>query len=535
MAEVLEVNLLGTPRIIKDGKEMFFSYNKVNALVYYIIIKKSVMRDELGGLLWPDKTEVIARKNLRNALYEAKKLLGENVFISPVKSVIQLNEETNIFIDVDRFLLAPIDNIKLYKGEFLQGFFTKGSVSYEEWYLSERRRIKQIYLKALVEKINIAKETEDFIELESYARMVLSEDPYNEDLYAMLIRTYIDLGKPAQAIAVYELLKEIFEKDDLCAISDDIEDLVAPLRKAQQSTALPTKDAINEVAALEAVQLEKELSYTEDDELLYRQLIATWEKAGNIWRSARYKIKLINYEFERPYAPFPFAQIIDLLLFTNKKYIFSSESHTLLHQLDALYEAHQSEDIDDWSLIEDNTVRDFFSSYYMTKARYCILVGDVAVAKQLLLKIIAMPEDIHKSDYLLAVYRQLIFLKLFTDTSVDIENIFEAAMNLAMESNYHKELGILLRLQGILHMQCKQWDIAEQFLKNSMDFFKVTQTMARRYGLHIGAAMYYLGYIAQEKNNIKEAALYYKTALDVCKHTHMKEFNDICYSQIDTL
>ena len=68
-----------------------------------------------------------------------------------------------------------------------------------------------------------------------------------------------------------------------------------------------------------------------------------------------------------------------------------------------------------------------------------------------------------------------------------------------------------------------------------MDFFKVTQTMARRYGLHIGAAMYYLGYIAQQKNNIKEAALYYKTALDVCKHTHMKEFNDICYSQIDTL
>lgn len=75
MAAKLEVRFLGTPAILKDGEEVFFSYNKVNALVYYILVRGTVMRDELSGILWADKPDAVARKNLRNAIYEAKKNL----------------------------------------------------------------------------------------------------------------------------------------------------------------------------------------------------------------------------------------------------------------------------------------------------------------------------------------------------------------------------------------------------------------------------------------------------------------------------
>lgn len=73
MAVKLVVRFLGTPEIFKDGEEVFFSYNKVNALVYYILVRGTVMRDELSGILWADKPDAVARKNLRNAIYEAKK------------------------------------------------------------------------------------------------------------------------------------------------------------------------------------------------------------------------------------------------------------------------------------------------------------------------------------------------------------------------------------------------------------------------------------------------------------------------------
>ena len=75
MTSLIQARLLGAPVIKKDGKEIFFPYNKVNALVYYLLVKGTVMRDELSGVLWADKPDAIARKNLRNAIYETKKIL----------------------------------------------------------------------------------------------------------------------------------------------------------------------------------------------------------------------------------------------------------------------------------------------------------------------------------------------------------------------------------------------------------------------------------------------------------------------------
>lgn len=72
----IEIHLLGTPRIQVDGKDIFFTYGKVQALIYYMVVKGVALRDEISGLLWPEKSEVNARKNLRNAIYEAKKAIG---------------------------------------------------------------------------------------------------------------------------------------------------------------------------------------------------------------------------------------------------------------------------------------------------------------------------------------------------------------------------------------------------------------------------------------------------------------------------
>ena len=64
MSSLIEARFLGAPVIRKDGREIFFPYNKVNALVYYILVKGTVLRDELSGILWADKSDAMARKNL---------------------------------------------------------------------------------------------------------------------------------------------------------------------------------------------------------------------------------------------------------------------------------------------------------------------------------------------------------------------------------------------------------------------------------------------------------------------------------------
>ncbi len=54
----IEIHLLGTPRIQVDGKDIFFTYGKVQALIYYMVVKGVALRDEISGLLWPEKSEV---------------------------------------------------------------------------------------------------------------------------------------------------------------------------------------------------------------------------------------------------------------------------------------------------------------------------------------------------------------------------------------------------------------------------------------------------------------------------------------------
>ena len=122
MAHTPEARFLGAPVIKKDGQEVFFPYNKVNALVYYILVKGTVMRDELSGILWGDKSDAIARKNLRNAIYETKKLLGPNVFVSPRKAIIKVNPDIDFKVDVTEFERDPGNQLDLYQGSFLQGF-----------------------------------------------------------------------------------------------------------------------------------------------------------------------------------------------------------------------------------------------------------------------------------------------------------------------------------------------------------------------------------------------------------------------------
>ena len=79
--------LFGVPQILKDGQPVFLPYSKINALLYYILVSKVVSREELAGLLWPDETDETARRNLRNAIYQAKKALGTNIILSPKKPV----------------------------------------------------------------------------------------------------------------------------------------------------------------------------------------------------------------------------------------------------------------------------------------------------------------------------------------------------------------------------------------------------------------------------------------------------------------
>lgn len=231
MAVKLVVRFLGTPEIFKDGEEVFFSYNKVNALVYYILVRGTVMRDELSGILWADKPDAVARKNLRNAIYEAKKILGADTFISPRKAIIKVNPAVEVEIDSKIFEADPVGQLDLYKGEFLQGFFIKDSVEYEDWYLAERSRLKNLYMDAIAEKLKTAVDEKDYNTIERHGQLLIAQNPYDENVYSIVLRAYCEQGKMQQAMELYEEMKELFQGD---MQSDALADIDAIIKDALQ-------------------------------------------------------------------------------------------------------------------------------------------------------------------------------------------------------------------------------------------------------------------------------------------------------------
>lgn len=266
----IEIHLLGTPRIQVDGKDIFFTYGKVQALIYYMVVKGVALRDEISGLLWPEKSEVNARKNLRNAIYEAKKLLGADVFVSPRNAVLQWNPTAQIYVDVHQFQRNPKQYIDIYKGEFLQGFYVKDAVAYEDWYLGERSRLKSMYMEAVYDLVDAGIEEKNIACIERYIPVLLSYDPYNEERFSAILELIMSQGFTTMGKQLYHQLQ--------CIYADDLDESVPnSLREAMHLSKTQKQEAVSFVEHTmlkgrdaEAGEVQKYLHFFEDTPLALR-------------------------------------------------------------------------------------------------------------------------------------------------------------------------------------------------------------------------------------------------------------------------
>ncbi len=266
----IEIHLLGTPRIQVDGKDIFFTYGKVQALIYYMVVKGVALRDEISGLLWPEKSEVNARKNLRNAIYEAKKLLGADVFVSPRNAVLQWNPTAQIYVDVHQFQRNPKQYIDIYKGEFLQGFYVKDAVAYEDWYLEERSRLKSMYMEAVYDLVDAGIEEKNIACIERYIPVLLSYDPYNEERFSAILELIMSQGFTTMGKQLYHQLQ--------CIYADDLDESVPnSLREAMHLSKVQKQEAVSFVEHTmlkgrdaEAGEMQKYLHFFEDTPLALR-------------------------------------------------------------------------------------------------------------------------------------------------------------------------------------------------------------------------------------------------------------------------
>lgn len=208
------VKLLGSPQITDGKNSIVFSYGKVNALVYYLLIHKNISRDEIAGLLWADESDAVAKKNLRNAIYKAKSALGEDIILSPKKSILMLNPEKEIYIDVDEFLKSDKEEVlQLYRGEFLQGFYVKNAEEFESWMLKMREQLRKRYVDLLNDCMDRAVLEGQSQKTENCAKTLIQIDEFDEKPYRVLMTLYQQSGNYAKVLECYYGLADLLDRE----------------------------------------------------------------------------------------------------------------------------------------------------------------------------------------------------------------------------------------------------------------------------------------------------------------------------------
>ena len=165
----LTLALLGPPLITRaDSGAVAFRSRKHLALLAYLAVEQrhSHSRDTLLGLLWPEADEDAARSNLRVALADLRRLLGEGdaPFLLASRHSVQFAPASDHALDVAAFsaLLAECrahahdapascdagmarlaQAAELYRGDFLAGFALPDSAAFEEWALVVREQLHQ--------------------------------------------------------------------------------------------------------------------------------------------------------------------------------------------------------------------------------------------------------------------------------------------------------------------------------------------------------------------------------------------------------
>jgi TolB-like protein/DNA-binding SARP family transcriptional activator len=177
-------------------------------------------RDRLAGLLWSDRGDRQARDSLKQSLTRLRRGLGAAApLLVCDRSTVRIAAE-GLAVDAAEFTrLAAAEGppelaraAALYRGDLLEGIVVRDA-GFEEWLLLERQRLRQCLEAALTRLMAGALAAGDRQRTADWAQRLLSLDPLREAAVRTLIQLHAERGETAQALRLYEALRERLRRE----------------------------------------------------------------------------------------------------------------------------------------------------------------------------------------------------------------------------------------------------------------------------------------------------------------------------------
>lgn len=291
MSAPLEARLLGDVSFHVGAEDVTPRSRKQTALLALLTLRPAgVRRDVLAEMIWPPGKLA----NLRQALYELRKLPGADVWLNDDSDLVRLD----VTSDVAAFEQAvergdSATAVALWSGELMADQPDLDAPAYREWVTDNRQRLSELALRAYTRETERLESEGDLETARRTVREALTFDPLDETLYRSAMRIAYGLGDAGAAGALYDEcvrvlaqelgqepnaetreLAERIERGEPASIKVDVHSLTGePLRLVR---ALTVADGALGVTELAAVLERREFDLAED--------LATLERGGVVSR-----------------------------------------------------------------------------------------------------------------------------------------------------------------------------------------------------------------------------------------------------------
>jgi DNA-binding SARP family transcriptional activator len=213
----------------EDGSALASPGGKGQALLAYLALPagQTHLRDELAALLWGDVPAGLARRRLRQVIFELRRVLpkvhlirldGDGVTLDPVL----------VEADVGTFEAAVTEGTpealelaaRLYRGDLLAGLVIQAP-AFEEWLAAERERLRERAIEALA-RLSAHQRAAGALDgaVDTTLRL-LALDPLQEPVHRTLMRLYADLGRRGAALRQYQACAKVLERE--MGVEPDVE------------------------------------------------------------------------------------------------------------------------------------------------------------------------------------------------------------------------------------------------------------------------------------------------------------------------
>ncbi|MBI1299191.1 tetratricopeptide repeat protein [bacterium] len=233
----LEIRLFGGVDLQLDGLRIDnLPTRKAEALLAYLVCqRRPIGREVLADLLWDDRAQDQALANLRSILSSLRRSLDAHLDVT--RQSVAFNYSSNHWLDVHVFeqkaaLLAEQPSmtegadasrrtqiealqsaVDLYRGDFLEGFYLRESLGFEEWAILARERYQRTAVTLLWQLIDLTMLEGDYIAALRHVDTLLRFDNLSERAHRARMLILARTGQYNAALQHYDSLRTLLDDE----------------------------------------------------------------------------------------------------------------------------------------------------------------------------------------------------------------------------------------------------------------------------------------------------------------------------------